>query len=155
MILSPKYKLNARLSLILFDVCCGLLLLLFLYTAISKLLTHKDFVNTLGSSVLLARYAQMISWFIPIVEICIALLLFFPSTRLPGLYASALLLFVFTVYIVYMLNVDKDISCTCGGVVSALSWKQHIVFNAIFLLITIFGILIYRNQKHHRQYSPP
>lgn len=72
----------------------------------------------------------------------IATLLIIPFTRIPGLYGSAILLFIFTAYLTGMILTDKHLPCSCSGIISSLSWGQHIVFNLVFLTIAITGILL-------------
>jgi hypothetical protein len=127
---------------LLVEIISGLLLLLFSYTAVSKLIDHNQFVEQLGKSPYLEPYATIVAWVIPIAESLIALLLLFKKTRLTGLFASFALMLAFTIYIYEMLHYSYYVPCSCGGVLAAMSWTQHFWFNVLFTLLTLTGILL-------------
>ncbi|MEJ8841887.1 MauE/DoxX family redox-associated membrane protein [Lacibacter sp. H375] len=120
--------------------CSSLLILLFTYTAISKLTDYEKFVRVLDESPLIHKGADTIAWLLPVTELIVVLLLFFERTRRMGLYASLALLTVFTIYIGCMLLFVAELPCNCGGVLNKMSWQQHLFFNAGFLVINVIGI---------------
>jgi hypothetical protein len=103
-------------------------------------LDSKGFAAVLSKIPLIGRGAGIVAILLPLAELLIALLLLFERTRLIGLYASLVLLSIFTVYLVYMVLAVPKLPCSCGGVISTMSWKQHVVFNAVFIVLTIIGI---------------
>lgn len=117
-----------------------LLLFLFAYTGSSKLIDHKAFAAVLEQVPLIGRGAGVVVILLPLAELLIALLLLFESTRLMGLYASLVLLSVFTGYLIYMVLFVPHLPCSCGGVIGKMSWRQHIGFNVIFMVLTVMGI---------------
>lgn len=129
------------------DFINALLLLLFLYTSVSKLSEHERFKDVLSSSPLLSPVAGFISWGLPILEIIIVILLFIPKTRLYGLYASLLLLIILTGYLLYMILFTPHLPCNCGGVLKYLTWPQHIFFNFFFIALSIASIILKKRQK--------
>ena len=136
------------------DIVCSIVMLLFLYTSISKLLDQQLFKNVLLASPLLRPVAGLIANVLPLLEIAVAILLFIPSTRVTGLYASALLISIFTIYLGYMLIFIPALPCSCGGVLRYLNWQQHIIFNLFFILLSITGIYLYKRSKW-RFRTPP
>jgi putative oxidoreductase len=131
------------------DSCLALLLLLFSYTAISKLLDYHRFVFQMKLAPLpfMKMMAPFLGWLLPMMEGLLVLALFFTRYRLKGLYAAVALLLVFEIYITGMLLSGLDLPCTCGGIISKLSWKQHLVFNALFIIISIIPLVILEKQK--------
>ncbi|HEY0612053.1 MAG TPA: MauE/DoxX family redox-associated membrane protein [Chitinophaga sp.] len=129
------------------EIIGGLFILLFLYTALSKLSEIALFRLVLRSSPLISDYANLVSILLPASEILVSLLLFIPDTRRRGLYAAFLLMLIFTLYLAYMLCFTKQLPCSCGGVISQLSWKQHLVFNIAFTLLAIAGIRLSRKPR--------
>jgi hypothetical protein len=131
------------------DICLALLLLLFSYTAISKLLDHHRFVFQMKQAPLplMKTIAPLLGWLLPVMEGLLVLALFFPRFRLKGLYAAVVLLLVFEIYITGMLLSGLDLPCTCGGILSKLSWKQHLIFNALFIITGIIPIIHLEKQK--------
>ena len=136
------------------DLICALLLLLFLYTAVSKLFTHDAFQFVLFLSPSLRPFATLISWLIPIAEILICICLFLPPLRTAGLLGSFILLLMFTLYLIYMILFTTDHPCACGGVISSLSWPAHIIFNIFFMGLAATGLIL-RRKIHNLHDMPP
>ena len=134
--------MSIKLKPLFVEIISALLILLFLYASVSKLVDFDEFRFQLGKSPFITKFSTMVAWSLPVIEIIVSALLVFPITRLVGLYASLFLLSMFTSYLIAMLNFSYYIPCSCGGVLSMLSWKDHIVFNLCFLAITIAGILL-------------
>lgn len=130
----------------LIDIICALLIFLFIYTGISKLLDYHTFRRQLSQSPFITFYAPLLAWALPLGEIIIAGLLSFNRSRLTGLYLSFFLLCLFTFYLAAMLQLSYYIPCSCGGVLQALSWQAHIILNVVFILLTAAGTLLQPKQ---------
>ena len=130
----------------LIEIISSLLVLLFVYTAFSKLLDYTAFKVQLGKSPFINAFAGTVAWALPAGEFLVALALAFRKTRLSGLYASLFLMTMFTAYIYVMLQYSYYIPCSCGGVLSNLTWIQHLWFNGVFVLISVTGILLQSKQ---------
>ena len=109
----------------------------------------QKFSVQIGQSPLLTNMSGFVSWFIPIIEIIIALLLAIPKYRLPGLYGSFALMTMFTAYIIAILNFSTKIPCSCGGVLELLGWKEHLVFNIVFVILAGIGIWLQSASGSH------
>lgn len=137
------------------EIICFLLILLFVYAALSKLFDYASFKNQLRLSPYLSSIS-MVAWIIPVLELLTILMLIFSATRLIGLYTCFFLLLAFTIYITLMLLFTKHLPCSCGGVIKLLSWKQHLLFNIFFLGVSALGIYVECEHKKHpvkiRQY---
>lgn len=129
------------------EIKCCLLSCLFIYASISKISDYKEFIIQLKKSPFISGFASYITWFLPVVEILIALLLNLNKYRLTGLYFSLFLLSLFTSYLIAMLSFSYYIPCSCGGLISKLSWNEHIVFNIFFMIINIVAILLLSDQS--------
>lgn len=131
------------------EIICCLLAILFVYASVSKLVDYNTFKLQLSKSPFLTSFSNLVAYTLPIVEISVALLLALPVMRLIGLYASLFLLTLFTAYLIAMLNFSYYIPCSCGGVLSSLSWHQHIIFNIVFVALSLMGIFLQaRSQKN-------
>lgn len=131
------------------EIIAALFILLFIYTASSKLLESAKFRITLSTSPLISDYAPLVARAVPTMEMVIALMLLIPKTRIIGLYASAGLMAIFTLYIGYMIVFTPKLPCSCGGVLKYMNWNQHLLFNIFFTLFGIWGIMLSR--KDNRQ----
>jgi uncharacterized membrane protein YphA (DoxX/SURF4 family) len=128
-----------------------LLVLLFSYAAISKLIDYHNFLSQLKDSALLNPIAAILVWLIPSVELYVVTLLLIPGWRKQGLIISSILMLMFTGYISIMLMFFEKIPCSCGGVLQKLSWHQHLAFNIIFLILALAGAIITHKQENQNR----
>lgn len=137
------------------EIICFLMIVLFFYAAVTKLINYKDFVGQIGKSPLLTHYAEGIAWAVPAVEILVSIMLAVPRLRNVGLLAAFGMMTLFTLYIATILSFSNEIPCSCGGVLSTLSWEQHLLFNFIFVLLAFIGIrLFYLDQARKSETIP-
>ncbi len=123
------------------------MVVLFLYTAVSKLMDYSLFKEQIGSSPILAPVAPFLAWALPLGEIAVAVLAFIPKWRIWGLWASFALMLIFTGYIIAILNFSAEIPCSCGGILEKMDWNQHLVFNIVFTLLALLGALMERRNR--------
>ncbi|AEM71618.1 hypothetical protein Murru_2582 [Allomuricauda ruestringensis DSM 13258] len=123
-----------------------LLTLLFVYTAVSKMIHLDSFEFRLERMPYIAPYASLLSWAVPFLELIIAGLLWFRRYQIIAFYASFILLGLFTTYITIVLKYSHSIPCSCGGVISALGWKDHILLNITFMVLAFLGMLWSKKQ---------
>jgi putative oxidoreductase len=119
----------------------GLLILLFVYAALSKLLDLPLFRGQLYNQSFSHRLADVLVFGLPASELLTSGLLMFQRTRRYGLWLSALLMTVFTIYItLVLLQFWSRVPCSCGGVLAHLSWAQHLIFNLFFLALSVMAL---------------
>lgn len=124
------------------EIISFLFLILFTYAAFSKLASYESFTIQLGQSPLLSAFAGWVAWFIPALEIVIALLLMFSRTRFFALTASFTLMTMFTAYIFIILNYSEFVPSSCGGILEKMTWQQHIYFNIVFCFLAAVAIIL-------------
>ncbi|WP_254412093.1 MauE/DoxX family redox-associated membrane protein [Dyadobacter diqingensis] len=125
----------------LLRLICAALILLFFYTATAKLSSPARFQSELSNQTVPPWSVPVLVWLIPATELIAVFLLIIPRFRLHGLYGSAALMLVFTVYMgLVLLNVYEKVPCSCGGVLKNMGFKVHFVFNLFFLLLSLAGI---------------
>ncbi|PSL45693.1 methylamine utilization protein MauE [Chitinophaga niastensis] len=132
--------MNIRKNIV--EIIALLFVILFLYTGISKVMDYPVFKEQIATSPLLAPVSRWISWMLPLSEFVVTVLLVIPRWRLKGLYAALGLMLIFTGYIIFILNFNEQLPCSCGGVLEILSWKAHLIFNGIFIALALAGIAI-------------
>src|SRR5690606_248963 len=134
-------------------ICIAFIILL-VYAGTTKLMEGHMFYDNIRNSPILGgkTMASIGSWFIPFLELSIALLIAWRRTRLIGLYGALGLMLLFTGYTAAILLLAPYIPCSCGGVISLLSWEQHLVFNIVFLLLVAVSIgLSIKDQKSNNK----
>ncbi|MCR8668236.1 hypothetical protein NO995_11115 [Aestuariibaculum sp. M13] len=132
---------------LIIGITSNLLVLLFLYAAISKLIDYDHFKWQLRQSPFISSIADLLSWLIPTIEIGLSIALISNKYRLISLLVSLTLLISFTTYLIVVLFSSDNIPCSCGGVLTSLGWKNHIFFNLTFTLVNIIGILFLKHKK--------
>lgn len=126
---------------------CILLILLWSSTGLSKLLEYSQFTEQI-TTILGEDLAKPVSITIPSLELIAAMTLPFQKTRTFGLYLSLTLMTAFTAYVILVITgYFGPAPCTCGGIITALSWKQHLAINIILLLITLYSLFILQKRK--------
>lgn len=129
------------------EVIVFLFVVLFLYAAGSKLTDYQRFIGQIGKSPLLTNYSETIAWMIPTIEIIVSIMLVIPRVRMMGFYAAFGLMIMFTFYIIAILSFSTQLPCSCGGVLSMLGWKEHLIFNIVFVLLALTGIILMGKQE--------
>lgn len=132
------------LRLIVLNIISGLFILLFTYAAVSKLADYQKFQVELGKSPMLTSFAGIVAWLVPAIEILISISLLFSRWQLRAMYASYTMMVLFTSYLITTLQFSDYVPCTCGGVLQDLTWQTHIVFNCGFIVLSIVGVLIHK-----------
>jgi uncharacterized membrane protein YphA (DoxX/SURF4 family) len=127
---------------IIIEIICFLFILLFVYASLMKLRDVDQFVAQLQQSPLLLPFAKWVSWVIPSIELIVAALLVIRRFQLIGLIASFALMVMFTVYIGVILTFEDHVPCSCGGILSKMGWTEHLIFNLVFVLLSIAGIYL-------------
>ena len=131
---------------VIIEIICFLLILLFVYTGLSKLFNYAEFKSQLSRSPGLEDWSAVIAIVLPIAELITAGMLAVTMTRRAGLILSFTLIVLFTGYIIYMLLFEKNLPCSCGGVIKEMTWKQHLVFNIFFLLMALAAMRLQKNK---------
>ncbi|CDS93022.1 conserved membrane hypothetical protein [Sphingobacterium sp. PM2-P1-29] len=127
-------------------IITSLVILLYMYTAISKLLDYNKFVFQMRLTPIpfMWQVAPVLGIVLPIFELALTTLIFFDRTRLIGFWTSLVLMFLFEGYIFWMKLVEYQtgvkLPCTCGGIISKMSWTTHFIFNALFIVLMIIAI---------------
>lgn len=140
-------KLDFRTVVI--EVICFLYMLLFVYAALSKLFDFENFGIQIGQSPMLSAFAAPVSWTVPVLEIIIAAMLA-SKCRLLGLYAAFSLMVMFTVYIYIILTYSTFVPCSCGGILEKLGWREHMIFNLVFIAMALLGIILITTSQQRK-----
>lgn len=124
-----------------------LLILLFVYTAGSKLLDMERFRLVISKSPLLYPITGFVAIVIPLSEFLVSILIALPRYRYAGMLGAFSLMVIFTAYIFAILQFSENIPCACGGVLQSLGWQDHLIFNIGFTLVALLGVVLSANHK--------
>ena len=133
----------------LVQTACLLFIILFAYAGLTKLLEGHLFYDNIRNSPILGgkAMASLASWAIPLSELSVALLLIWNKTRLIGLYGAAVQMLLFTGYTMVIVFFAPYRPCSCGGLISLLSWEQHLLLNVALLLLALLAIMFSHKNK--------
>jgi uncharacterized membrane protein YphA (DoxX/SURF4 family) len=148
---------TVQIRFLVTEIISFLFILLFIYAALTKLLDYENFKVQLSNSPILTKISGFIAVFIPLAEILTAVFLARTRFRMTALYGALALMTIFTAYIIAILQFSYTIPCSCGGVLSNMTWENHLVFNTGFLLLAAAGIMAYpggaaenlQKSRHH------
>ena len=149
--MKKDFAVNRRGNVILVEIITFLLIVLWVYASFSQFFQLFDFKIRLEQFPFIGAFAKILFWLIPSLELAIALIFFFPSIRKIAMYLSAVLLILFSAYILALLFIADSIPCSCSGVIPSLSWKQHLFFNIGCLSMSLIGIVL--PSKRKKKYS--
>jgi len=138
---------------ILPDIIACFFILLFTYTGVVKLMEIHLFKEQLVSSPFFGALSSIIAWSLPITELLLAVALIIPFFRLKALYASLGLVSIFTLYVIIIFFIDKELACSCGGIIEQLTPRQHILFNGACVALALLAIKITHRQQHTRRFN--
>lgn len=130
----------------LVNLASSLFIFLFVYTAISKFLEFDKFQFTLSQSPLINTKAPLFAWGLPLLELLTATLLSVRNWRIHGLRLFFWLMVGFTLYILYMLLFVPKLPCSCGGMLQALTWKEHFIVNLLFVGLSYLSIRLEKQE---------
>jgi uncharacterized membrane protein YphA (DoxX/SURF4 family) len=119
------------------------LIMLFAYTAISKLLEPTFYRQAMHNQPLPEPLINLLLWAVPTVELLTVVLLLILPLRGWGFTLASGLMTAFTGYVLLILGGYFDyVPCSCGGILAQLSWEQHLWVNLLFLSLALYGLYI-------------
>ena len=130
------------------EITVFLLVLLWMCTAASKLLSFDQYQSQMYNQPLPHWMAFILIWSLPPIEILTGILLILPKLKIWGLLSSIILLVVFSIYVELMtFRVFERVPCSCGGVLKNMTWTVHLFFNLFFLLLSILAIITHNRER--------
>ncbi len=132
-----------------------LCVLLFAYTALSKLIAMGKFLGQIRSAPIIGPYSNVVIWAVPVAELMVAAMVTWPRLRLAGLTAFITMMSIFTIYIIYIIGYAPHIPCSCGGVLEAMGWGDHLIFNILFIGIGMAALVMVMQRTQRSKHEPP
>lgn len=121
------------------EILSLLFILLFAYTAFSKMLEFENFKVQVGLSPLLTAFQNRLPQIVITVELVVAVLLLVPRYRVIGLLCAYFLMTSFTAYVAAILEFSPYLPCSCGGILETMNWTEHLVFNGTFTALALIA----------------
>lgn len=140
--------LTAKTKAVSIEIITSLLVLVFLYTGLTKLIDYKSFRLQMMNNPYFYNYANIVTFGAPLLEILIGILLVAKKTRRKGLWASFFLMLFFSWYVWHLMRTFPKLPCSCGGIIAELNWPQHLALNIALTVLTLFAIYFDKTLKH-------
>ena len=140
---------------VIVEIISAILILLFVYAGITKLVDHRSFLFQLSISPNTKEYRVWLAWTLPLAELALVGLLLIKRWRLAGLYGAVIL---FGTYLYAILNFKYFVPWISGGILTRISYKPHLILDSLFLTLSVIGALvatlISARKRHDLQYKP-
>lgn len=134
------------------DTIVTLLIILWVYAAVSKLTGYRLFVISMEKQPLPAWMVSKLIWALPAAELSMAAMLSTKRLVGYGLLLSALLLFSFAGYTALALSgAYGSIPCSCGGIFSFMQWKGHFIFNVTTFWVALTAWILLRKEERLKE----
>lgn len=125
-----------------------LLIVLFLYSSVIKVISFQKFITELHKSPLFPNFLVLFIGICTILaEALIVLLLATRHKKLWGYYASFFLMLTFSLYLIVLTTAFVNVPCSCGGILGGMSYPVHIAFNIFFTFVALVGIYTCEDPK--------
>ncbi len=128
--------------IIILEIICFLLILLFVYAAVSKIIDFQKFTVQIGQSPLLTGFGDWLPQLVIGAELSVSVMVAVQRWRLFGLFGAFSLMTMFTAYIIAILHFSNFIPCSCGGILEKFGWIEHLYFNGAFVVLGLIGIVL-------------
>lgn len=140
----------------IYELITGMLVLLFLYTGLSKLLDFKNFEVSMLFQHLPGWITTPLTYLLPISEIVVAALMIPDKSRLLGIYVFLVMMTGFTLYVgAALLHLFPRVPCACGGVFKSMGWGQHFILNLLFIGLSTIAIRYYMGKRQSTKQQKP
>ncbi|NVM62205.1 putative membrane protein YphA (DoxX/SURF4 family) [Mucilaginibacter sp. SG538B] len=138
-----------------YELITALLVLLFLYTGLSKLLDFKNFEVSMRFQHLPGWITVPLTYVPPLAEITVAALMIPHKSRLTGIYIFLAMMTAFTIYVgAAWLHLFQRAPCACGGALQSLNWEQYFALNLVFVTLAVTAIRYNRAKRMTTQQKP-
>lgn len=119
----------------------GILIILWTYTGIDKLVRFEESRIAFLNQTFPTELSEILSYAIPGVELFLAILLLFSTTRWWGFLGTILLMSVFLTYVgLIWTGAFPRVPCNCAGIFESLGWAAHFRMNSGFIILAIWGM---------------
>lgn len=132
-----------RIKNLIAETIIFLLLLMWAYTFVSKLIDFDTFERQINGAYLLSALGSALPYVLQILHLSIVVLLIKKSWRKMGLITSLFILLIYTAYLVYILKFAPSIPCSCISLFRGLKWDDQFWLNLAVLTLNIIGLIMF------------
>lgn len=128
-------------------------ILFWLFAAGSQLYDFNKFKGKMNNQVFSGIISNVLAYAMPTLEIIIAGLFVYASTRLLAVLLSFSLMLAFTTYVgLALLNVYSRMPCNCAGLLGqSSSWEANFILNLFITAVAAIGLIITLKERERRK----
>jgi putative oxidoreductase len=132
----------------LLEIISGLLALLFIYTAASKLMDFRQFQKEINNQTFPKALDPILIYGLPTLELLSAGMLLIARWRIAGYWIYIVLMTLFTSYVsLVTFHFYDRVPCSCAGVFRLMGWPAHLVFNFVITILAAWGLSLATEEK--------
>ena len=140
MVLKTQNKTGVNPKKLFIEGAALILAFVFAYSAIAKIYDWQATRLAMYNQVVPDWSKEVLLYGIPLVEMILSLMLLLPRWRAKGFLASLVLMLVFTGYVAWVwMGMADRVPCSCGGIISSLTWGQHLILNLGLTGLAVWG----------------
>lgn len=125
-----------------------ILLALWIPVTLDKIMDFAIFKTGILQQPFSDYLGYILIYLLPILEGLTILFLLIPRMQYYGMLLSLGLMSAFTTYIgVALAGVWEQLPCGCGSVISRMSWRQHLLFNLFFTVLSVWGFYLMKLKR--------
>lgn len=132
-----------RIKNLIAETIIFLLLLMWAYTFVSKLIDFDTFERQINGAYLLSALGSALPYVLQILHLSIVVLLIKKSWRKIGLITSLFILLIYTAYLVYILKFAPTIPCSCISLFRGWNWDDQLWINLAVITLNIIGLIMF------------
>lgn len=136
-----------RIKNIVAESTIFILILVWAYTFVSKVLDFDTFARQIKGAYLLSAAGGILPYLLQVVHVGIVILLLNKSWRRMGLLVSLSVIIAYTAYLIYILKFAPSIPCSCIAVLRSMNWADQLYFNSGVLAINLIGLITFSSLR--------
>lgn len=129
------------------EIIIFLLILMWVYTFVSKIFDFDTFKRQINGAYLLSRVGFILPYLLQALHLIIFVMLISKFWRKTGVIASLALLILYSTYLIYILKFAPSIPCSCIAVMRGMNWNDQLYLNFIAITINTIGLITFLSLK--------
>jgi hypothetical protein len=139
------------------EATCTLFVILFFYTAVSKIIDFSMFYRTLHDSrfKLVGKAAPVLVVAVPLAEILVSIGLVLERYKTRALRATMVMMAIFLAYVAGLMIFIPfgRLPCSCGGIMQQITWHNHLYLNIALTILAALALWARTHPKNEPSLS--
>jgi hypothetical protein len=134
------------------DLFILLIVIIYTYSFMEKVLDHDQFtMNLLSSPLISDKYVGLLRYAVPAAELMVLIGVFFFTKRTITYHYTFFLSAVFTAYYVFFFLLTRNSKCGCGKLIESLGFLPHLLLINLPLVLCSLFLIFYSDRLRQQQ----